>query len=107
MLDRRALAALAVALAFAATSAEETKPTALDIASLRSAGNVTISADGRFVAYTVREPRFDPAAQPSDDDAKGGWKSETQLWIAPAEGGTPRNMTTGDEAVSSPAWSPD
>lgn len=108
MSTRQALAVAFAVTGFAfAAHAEEVRPTALDIASLKSAGNVTLSQDGRFVAYTVREPRFDPAARPEDDDTKAGWTSETQLWVAPVSGGPARRMTQGEDAVSGPAWSPD
>lgn len=105
---RRLLVAACVAAGLTVPGlAEVARPDALDVASLKTAGSVTLTKDGRFVAYTVREPRFDPAAEPKDDDTTGGWRSETQLWIVATDGGAPRKMTTGDEAVSSPAWSAD
>ncbi len=84
-----------------------TRPLPHDVAQLRGLGAVTISPDGARVAYTVRSPRFDPAAKPSPDDTKAGWKVESQLWIVDRAGGAPRQLTFGDDPVGSPRFSPD
>src|SRR5689334_19010966 len=56
----------------------QTRPLPHDLVQLRTVGDVAISPDGARVAYTVRAPRFDPAAKPAPDDARAGWKVETQ-----------------------------
>jgi dipeptidyl aminopeptidase/acylaminoacyl peptidase len=85
----------------------QTRPLPHDVAQLRTVGGVTISPDGARVAYTVRAPRFDPAAKPSADEAKAGWKVETQLFVVERAGGAPRQLTFGDEPVRAPRFSPD
>jgi dipeptidyl aminopeptidase/acylaminoacyl peptidase len=55
----------------------------------------------------VRSPIFDPGAKPSADDTKAGWKVEQQLFVVDRAGGAPRQLTFGDDAVSSPRFSPD
>src|SRR6185436_8065491 len=85
----------------------QTRPLPHDLVQLRTVGDVAISPDGARVAYTVRAPRFDPAAKPSPDDARAGWKVETQLYVVDRAGGAPRQLTFGDDPVSSPRFSPD
>lgn len=88
--------------------ATDTRPLPRDVAAMRSVRGLTMSADGQQVAYTVRVPSHDPDATPKDDDDQtGGWKVETQLWVVPRTGGTPRQLTHGKEGVSSPTFSPD
>ncbi|HYM21901.1 MAG TPA: hypothetical protein VEU08_01775, partial [Vicinamibacterales bacterium] len=71
-------------------------PTVDQILSLERAGSPEISADGRFVAYTVRTASWD------DNDFV------TQIWLADAKGGAkPRPLTGGKKSSQSPAWSPD
>ncbi len=90
------------------TTAAETSPTAVEIASLRSLGSVEISSDGRLIAYTVTTPKFDPDAKPKDDDdGSGGWSNSTQLFLLAVAGGRPLPMTAKGADVSSPAFTPD
>ena len=88
-------------------AADAARPTARDIVSLRTLGEVAISPDGRSVAYLVSEPEHDPAAEPKDDDTKGGWTVTTALWLAERGGAAPRRLTWAKGRVSAPAWSPD
>jgi len=85
----------------------QTRPLPYDVAHLRGVEGVTISPDGTRVAYVVRAPHFDPAAKPSPDDAKAGWKIESQLFVVERAGGAPRQLTFGDEPVRAPRFSPD
>lgn len=70
-------------------------PSFEEVISLRSVGNVTISADGKNVAFTVQttdwnENRFD-----------------TEIWLS-KNGGKPFQLTnTGKNSSTSPAFSPD
>lgn len=84
-----------------------TRPLPHDIAQLRGLGRVTISRDGARIAYTVRAPIFDPKARPSPGDTKAGWKVEQQLFVVDRAGGPPRQLTYGEDPVSSPRFSPD
>jgi dipeptidyl aminopeptidase/acylaminoacyl peptidase len=90
-----------------APSAPEVRPTALDVAALRTAASLALSPDGTRLAFTVRAPTLDPAAKPSPADPAGGWKVETQLFVAPAAGGERVQLTRGEEAVTAIAWAPD
>jgi dipeptidyl aminopeptidase/acylaminoacyl peptidase len=91
---RAILATAIVALAAGAASAQHV-PTIDELLSLKRVGSPAISPDGRLVAYTVRDTDW-------DDDAY-----ETQIWIVPAAGGEPRQITRGDKPSSGPAWSRD
>ncbi|MFU8860958.1 MAG: prolyl oligopeptidase family serine peptidase [Cyclonatronaceae bacterium] len=62
---------------------------------LKNVRNPQISPDGKWVAYTVSE---------SDLDAN---KSETRIWMVPAEGGEPIPMTAKGYSAGNPRWSPD
>lgn len=85
----------------------QTRPLPHDVVQLRGLRGVTISRDGARVAYVVRSQIFDPAAKPSPDDTKAGWKVEQQLFVVDRAGGAPRQLTFGDDPVSSPRFSPD
>ena len=87
----------------------DTRPLPRDVAAMRRVRDVRMSPDGRSIAYIVRTPTHDPDAKPSDDDPKGGWTVETQLWLAPTSpsDGAPRQLTRGDAGASSPRFSPD
>jgi dipeptidyl aminopeptidase/acylaminoacyl peptidase len=62
---------------------------------IRNVRNPQISPDGKWVAYTVSE---------SDLDAN---KSETRIWMVPAEGGEAIPMTAKGYSAGNPRWSPD
>lgn len=85
----------------------QTRPLPHDLVQLRSLRGLTISRDGTRVAYVVRAPIFDPAAKPSPDDTKAGWKVEQQLFVVDRAGGAPRQLTFGEDPASAPRFSPD
>src|SRR3954465_1573765 len=70
-------------------------PTVDQILSLKRAGSPQISPDGRSVAYTVRETNWDDNAY------------ETEIWLADATSGAPRQLTNAKKSSRAPAWSPD
>jgi dipeptidyl aminopeptidase/acylaminoacyl peptidase len=70
-------------------------PTVDQILALARAGSPEISPDGNRVAYTVRETNWDENAY------------ETEIWVADARGGAPRQLTNAKKSSLSPAWSPD
>ncbi|HXI32105.1 MAG TPA: LpqB family beta-propeller domain-containing protein, partial [Vicinamibacterales bacterium] len=70
-------------------------PTVDQILSLKRVGAPAISPDGRWVAYTVRETNWDDNAY------------ETEIFVADASGGAPRQLTNAKKSSRSPAWSPD
>jgi dipeptidyl aminopeptidase/acylaminoacyl peptidase len=71
---------------------------ALDTQRVRGVGAVKLSPDGRRVAYTVGEPQLDDGKE---------WKTITHVWVVPAAGGAPRQVTRGEKSATQPAWSPD
>ncbi|MDI3291377.1 prolyl oligopeptidase family serine peptidase [Polyangium sp. 15x6] len=85
----------------------ETRPLAVDVASLPRIQGVTISPDGQQIAYVVKETRLDADARPSDSDTSGGWKTEAQLWVVGRAGGVPRQLTRAEKPVGNPKWLPD
>lgn len=112
---RAAMLALAAAFFAVCTPAggaafgqeQDVRPTARDIASLKSVGSVEISPDGALVAYTVTSRSFDEDAAPSESDTSGGWERSTQIWIVGTEGGEATQLTRGDHDARSPHFSPD
>ena len=71
--------------------------TSEDVMSLRSLGGVSLSPDGRSIAYAVSA--WDRSG---DKPARRG-----HVWLVSSDGGTPKQLTFGDHGESSPRWSPD
>jgi Tol biopolymer transport system component len=79
----------------AAFQAGET-PTIDQLISLKRAGSATISPNGQWVAYTVRDTNWDEN------------NYHTEIWLADAKSGELRQLTSHPKKSStSPAWSPD
>ena len=90
-----------LACAVAATTAVQAQlalpkvaPTVDQVLSLKRVASPAISPDGRLVAYTVRETNWDDNAY------------ETEIWVADAGGGAPRQLTNAKKSSRAPAWSP-
>jgi len=63
---------------------------------MKRVGQPAPSPDGKWVAYLVVSPAYDPKDQAAD------------LWISPADGSAaPRQITRGKGAPTGAAWSPD
>ena len=92
---RAALLAILCAFLLASHGLAQTAPTIEQLVSLKRAGAPVISPDGRFVAFTVRETNWDENAY------------ETEIWIADAQTGVVRQLTSGKKSSNAPAWSPD
>ncbi len=99
---KHGLGAVAAAAAGALVSAQggrltlpRAAPTVEQIVSLKRVGPPALSPDGRFVAYPVREARWEQNAY------------ETQIWVADTRTGETRQLTSGRGSSSSPAWAPD
>jgi dipeptidyl aminopeptidase/acylaminoacyl peptidase len=89
---------LAGTLAFvpAASAVAAGSPVRFDeLAKLDRIGSFDVSPDGKWVVYSVGTPVI----------AENRTKSA--IWIAPAGGGAPRLLTTGDKRDSDPLFSPD
>jgi dipeptidyl aminopeptidase/acylaminoacyl peptidase len=81
--------------AVGAQSGRASMPTVDQILSLKRAGSPTISPDGRWVAYTIRETNWD------DNEYN------TQIWLADCRTGETRPLTNSKKSSQSPAWAPD
>ena len=91
---RQALALLL--LTAAATYAQApAAPSIDDLINLKRVGSPAISADGRQVAFTIRETNWDENAY------------ETEIWIGDAATGQSRQVTHARKSSMQPAWSPD
>ena len=91
---RHALALLI--LTAAATHAQApAAPSIDDLINLKRVGAPAISADGRQVAFTIRETNWDENAY------------ETEIWIGDAATGQSRQVTNARKSSMQPAWSPD
>ncbi len=62
------------------------------------------SPDARALAF-VRAPAAEVAPHTADERARGVGKS--QVWLLPADGGEPCQLTFAREGASAPVWSPD
>lgn len=68
------------------------------VVSLRSAGTAAMSPDGRWIAYTLIQPR-------DSVEERGG--SYAELHIIPAGGGEARAVVSAPRSSGAPKWSPD
>jgi len=66
-----------------------------DLLSINRVSDPQISPDGRWVAYTIAV---------TDKPAN---KRNTQIYLVPIEGGSPKQLTQGPASCMSPRWSPD
>jgi len=66
-----------------------------DVLTIRTVSGVTISPDGRWVAYVVTARDFDENRNNSD------------IWVVAVDGGEPRRLTHHDGTDTSPDWSGD
>ena len=69
-------------------AAPGTAPTIDDLIALKRAASPVISPDAKWVAYTVRETNWDDNAY------------ETEIWLADARSGRPRQLTNGKKSSS-------
>ena len=90
-----ALGAWCVAAAFPAAAGPApmaVTPTLDQIVSLRRVASPALSPDARWVAYTVRDTDWVANA------------FVTQIWLADARTGEPRQLTRGKKNSNAPAW---
>ena len=66
-----------------------------DLLKARRVGDPRISPDGKQVAFTIGDVNFDAN------------RVVTQIYVTPIEGGSIKQLTSGDRSSSSPRWSPD
>src|SRR5437763_8930776 len=72
--------------------------TAMDLMKVANVSTPRISADGSRVAYTVSQVKMEKDKE---------WKTVTQVWVSPTDGGKSRQYTRGDKSSSAPEWSHD
>jgi dipeptidyl aminopeptidase/acylaminoacyl peptidase len=78
-----------------------------DLFKLEEIGDVAISPDGASIVYVRRRP-LERARMHQQPFLQGNDRAD--LWLAPASGGAPVNLTNGDADASGywmPVWSPD
>ena len=92
---KRLLASTAALAAFAAFSAGARPMTFDDLAALHRVSEPQPSPDGRWLAYVVT------------DVDKPENRSNSDLWLVPADGGEPRQLTASPKHDRHPTWSPD
>ncbi len=88
-------ALVAVALATDSSAQEKRTIQANDLYNIKTAAGVTLSPDGRRVAYVVTQI----------DSAENSYRSH--IWIASSDGRDVRQFTRGPYRDRAPAWSPD
>lgn len=70
-----------------------------DLKQIKQVNRVTISHDGRKIAYTL-------TAIVPDENRKSEYAYQTQLWLAATDGSfAPRALTSGSSSATLPAWS--
>ena len=79
----------------AATAAQQRLFAIDDVFALRSVGDPHISPEGEWVAFTVSQMD------------RGQDRSDTDIWMAPIDGGEALRLTTSERSESRPRWSPD
>ena len=93
---KKAMAFALFILCLLAVTAEAKRAVAPeDIFAIKDVGEVRLSPDGARIAYTVTQI----------DRQRNRYLSH--IWIVPASGGAPVQLTTGDANDSTPRWSPD
>ena len=81
-----AVVSLLITVVPASAQTAGTAPTIDDLISLKRVGSPTMSPDGRFVAYTVRETNWDDNLY------------KTEIWLADAQSGETRQLTNSSSA---------
>ena len=90
------LALVAMAPALAAPETERRPITHEDVFLMKRVGSPEVSPDGRWAAFTVKEPAYD-----KDEES-------TDLWLVPMDGSAaPRRITHDRPSEGGLAWSPD
>ncbi|HEX8098378.1 MAG TPA: S9 family peptidase [Pyrinomonadaceae bacterium] len=85
-----------VACLQAATAQQAARPFTVDeLLKVRRVGDPQVSPDGRWIAYSIAFV---------DKEAN---RLLTHIFVVPVEGGSPKQLTTGDRSAASPRWSPD
>jgi len=65
------------------------------LSKIKKVSDPQVSPDGKWIAYTISVADLEENNSNSD------------IWLIPVSGGTPRQLTTSPKSDSSPRWSPD
>ncbi|AEN74471.1 peptidase S9 prolyl oligopeptidase active site domain protein [Rhodothermus marinus SG0.5JP17-172] len=97
------IALLSLVLAWTAFAQDGNEPiTVTDLLRIRQLESPTVSPDGRWLAYIVRQ--IDTVE--TEPDVRYAYR--THLYLVPTDGSTPpRAYTHGDRTASQPAWHPE
>ncbi|HKY26393.1 MAG TPA: S9 family peptidase [Pyrinomonadaceae bacterium] len=80
----------------ATTVAQDTRRFTIDeLLKVRRVGDPQVSPDGKRVAFTIGDVNFDAN------------RVVNHIYVIPIEGGSMKQLTTGDSSATSPRWSPD
>jgi len=85
----------ALTLLCVTASAQNRHWTMAEIIKMKEASSPVISPNGKYVAFTVKQP----------DVQNSKWN--TQIWLAATDGSMIRQMTTSAASCTQPGWSPD
>jgi dipeptidyl aminopeptidase/acylaminoacyl peptidase len=97
----RTLVVLSVVVAAARGTVAQAQLTPEQVTQLQTVGAVAASPDGRWVGYTLAQPRA------PEEDTVAGLRPTSELWVVAAAGGAPRAVVRRPGSASGPAWSPD
>src|SRR5687767_3134979 len=97
----RALLAVSLAVAAAPATSARAQLTPEQVTQLQTVGAVAVSPDGRWVSYTLTQPRA------PEEDTVAGLRATSELWVVSAAGGPPRPVVRRPASASGPGWSPD
>jgi dipeptidyl aminopeptidase/acylaminoacyl peptidase len=84
-----------VSFASVATAQESRRFTIEELLKVRRVADPQVSSDGKRVAFTIGDVNFDAN------------KIITQIYVVPLDGGSMKQLTSGDKSSTSPRWSPD
>ncbi len=87
-------------LLFIAAGGLSAQLTPEQVTSLQNVTSVAISPDGRWVAYTLAQPRA------QEEDTLAGLRGYSELWVVPAAGGSPKAIVQRPSSGGAAVWSP-
>jgi dipeptidyl aminopeptidase/acylaminoacyl peptidase len=82
----------------AATASGQMTPE--QVTSLQNVTSAVISPDGRWVAYTIAQPRA------QEEDTLAGLRGYSELWVVPAAGGAAKAVVQRPSSAGGAVWSP-
>jgi len=85
---------------FVLASAASAQLTPEQVTSLQNVTSVAMSPDGRWVAYTLAQPRA------QEEDTLAGLRGYSEVWVIPSAGGTPRAIVQRPSSGGGLVWSP-